>query len=382
MPNFSVDTHVFRELGELLVGRDSTALVELIKNSYDADATEVVVYGENLDDLENGIIKVSDNGIGMDVKTFSEGFLRIAARTKDTGDRRSTLFKRRYTGAKGIGRLAAHKLARVIEVESLSAANGKSPEGVSAKIDSDGIEKKRTLDEIPDTNTIKVESLKPGSKAASGTTITLRRLRKRWTKVEHGRFLEEAQSFEIPRHLVGPLPKTAVARDLLFKSPHIRDAKTDAEFVVKLEGELPPPDDYWAAALAAANWVIEIDALSRPGSVLFCIAPTTRTIEELGETEVRRFHMRYPSGEAGPNFQARILLGTGSMPGKDTVRSWSGRASGIRVFTEGFRVLPYGEPGNDWLKLDRDSAERSSDVTSKEAKALFPLGKLVVRRSP
>ena len=47
MPTFTVDTHVFRELGELLVGRDSTALIELIKNSYDADATEVVVYGED-----------------------------------------------------------------------------------------------------------------------------------------------------------------------------------------------------------------------------------------------------------------------------------------------------------------------------------------------
>jgi hypothetical protein len=110
MPSFSVDTHVFRELGELLVGRDSTALIELIKNSYDADATEVVVYGEKLDDLEKGMIKVADNGVGMDVKTFSEGFLRIAARTRDTGNRRSILFKRRYTGAKGIGRLAAHKL--------------------------------------------------------------------------------------------------------------------------------------------------------------------------------------------------------------------------------------------------------------------------------
>ena len=38
---FTVDTHLFRELGELLVGRDSTALVELIKNAYDADAEEV-----------------------------------------------------------------------------------------------------------------------------------------------------------------------------------------------------------------------------------------------------------------------------------------------------------------------------------------------------
>ena len=49
MVNFTVDTHLFRELGELLVGRDSTALIELIKNAYDADATEIIVHGERLD---------------------------------------------------------------------------------------------------------------------------------------------------------------------------------------------------------------------------------------------------------------------------------------------------------------------------------------------
>ena len=38
MARFTVDTNLFRELGELLVGRSSTALVELIKNAYDADA--------------------------------------------------------------------------------------------------------------------------------------------------------------------------------------------------------------------------------------------------------------------------------------------------------------------------------------------------------
>src|ERR1700759_5024420 len=94
---FTVDTHVFRELGELLVGRDSTALVELIKNSYDADATDVVVYGSKVDDTGQGIIVITDDGVGMNLHTFSDGFLRIASRTKDVGDRRSLRFKRRYT---------------------------------------------------------------------------------------------------------------------------------------------------------------------------------------------------------------------------------------------------------------------------------------------
>src|SRR5689334_20005404 len=100
-PTFSVDTHLFRELGELLVGRESTALVELLKNSYDADATEVVVYGERISELGQGFISITDNGIGMSVEDFQRGFLRIASRTKEEGSRRSSVFHRRFTGAKG-----------------------------------------------------------------------------------------------------------------------------------------------------------------------------------------------------------------------------------------------------------------------------------------
>src|SRR5271168_1924243 len=107
-PKFTVDTHLFRELGELLVGRDSTALIELVKNSYDADATSVAITGEHLDDPKQGYIKIVDNGVGMPVSAFENGFLRIASRIKETGQRRSLKFRRRFTGAKGVGRLAAH----------------------------------------------------------------------------------------------------------------------------------------------------------------------------------------------------------------------------------------------------------------------------------
>lgn len=99
--SFTVDTHVFRELGELLVGRDSTALIELIKNSYDADATEVTIYGHALTNKKLAYIQISDNGTGMTEAAFSEGFLRIASRTKEQWDRRSIRYKRRFTGAKG-----------------------------------------------------------------------------------------------------------------------------------------------------------------------------------------------------------------------------------------------------------------------------------------
>src|SRR3954453_23960171 len=120
-PQFTVDTGLFRQLGELLVGRDSTALVELIKNAYDADATAVVVRGENLGDPSRAVLTVGDNDTGMTEDQFRRGFLRLAARGKATGERRSPVYQRRYTGEKGVGRLAAHKLAAVLDVTSVAA---------------------------------------------------------------------------------------------------------------------------------------------------------------------------------------------------------------------------------------------------------------------
>ena len=40
---FTIDAELLRELGERLVGKPHIALAELVKNSYDADATEVTI---------------------------------------------------------------------------------------------------------------------------------------------------------------------------------------------------------------------------------------------------------------------------------------------------------------------------------------------------
>ena len=57
--NFTVDSELLRELGERLVGRQYIALAELVKNSFDADATRVEIR------IHDDSIEVSDNGHGM-----------------------------------------------------------------------------------------------------------------------------------------------------------------------------------------------------------------------------------------------------------------------------------------------------------------------------
>lgn len=364
MSKFTVDTHLFRELGELLVGRDSTALVELIKNAYDADATSVLVYGEALEDPERGFIKISDDGIGMTHDEFEEGFLRIASRSKEQGDRFSKRYHRRFTGSKGIGRLAAHKIARVLEVQSIPWTQGLSEalRAVDARIDWDIVEQHETLDKLPDEVILThYRSVPP--KAKSGTTITLRRLRRRWSPEERGRFLAEVQTFEPPLVLASRLPKTVVDEPLLFERAKVRDAKgDDPGFHTELEGDFALGESYWQNLAEAAAWIIEIDALSNPNSVRYVIAPTLHTRRNYPSAPRREFPARHPDPKSGPFFQGRILVREGPLGLSKTERVWASRSAGVRVFLEGFRILPYGERGNDWLSLDADYTRRTRSL--------------------
>ncbi|MDO9022840.1 MAG: ATP-binding protein [Deltaproteobacteria bacterium] len=350
---FSVDTHLFRELGELLVGRESTALIELVKNAYDADATEVTVFGENLGDPRRGVIRISDNGVGMDPDTFQRGFLRIAARLKTDGDRKSERYKRRFTGAKGIGRLAAHKLARQIEIQSIPwSASGKAVVGIDGFIDWNLVEAVETLDDVgADAIVARERPVKSG--ARNGTTLTLKVLRQKWTDAQRGRFLLEVEGLQAPKLLVQPLPKSFVSTQGLFVSPKVADASTgDPGFELKLEGDFEIGDNYWPVVLDAANWVLEIDASA--DGVRYAVLPTRSMAKETPQARAYNFSETHPSQKEGPFFHARLLLREGAASGKRDERAWSNRIAGVRVYMEGFRVLPYGEDADDWLYLSRD----------------------------
>lgn len=365
---FTVDTHLFRELGELLVGRDSTALIELIKNAYDADATEVTVHGQELNLPGQGRIVVSDNGTGMTSSQFEDGFLRIASRLKDQGERRSAIFRRRYTGAKGIGRLAAHKLAKVLEIDSVSkGSNDQQREGVHAVIDWDKIEIYETLDQLDATDAIVVEPVRARQNARSGSTLVLTNLRRPWTPTERARFFAEVQSFQPPKFLFDPLPRNVLDRPLLFDTPTVRDEQaanqpTDGGWQVRLEGDFAGGDEYWELFAQAANWVIEIRAAPQSDDVRFAIAPTKKTRRENPEAREFVTSIPHPDPLNGPFFDSRILVREGILKGKRDQRVWASRTSGIRVYMEGFRVLPYGESKDDWLSLDYDYTRRARQL--------------------
>lgn len=110
---FTVDAALLRELGERLVGAPHIALAELIKNSYDADATRVQI--KFTDDR----IDVSDNGHGMDFEEFRNRWMRVGSPHK-VEEATSRRLGRPLTGSKGIGRLAVQFLGSKLEMRTVS----------------------------------------------------------------------------------------------------------------------------------------------------------------------------------------------------------------------------------------------------------------------
>jgi hypothetical protein len=135
------------KLGVKLYDKVSAVIAELVANSYDADATHVVIrapMGEYLATRHQGVVKdkgftieVIDDGIGMTPDEVNKFYLVVGGERradKERGDR-SKKFDRAVMGRKGVGKLAPFGICQTIEIISCGGKkiDGKDPAGHSAK---------------------------------------------------------------------------------------------------------------------------------------------------------------------------------------------------------------------------------------------------------
>lgn len=128
-------------------------------------------------------------------------------------------------------------------------------------------------------------------------------------------------------------------------------------FELVLEGDFSTGADYWQAVADNADWLIEIDASN--SEVRYLLSPFGARLKERPPVDPSRYQRPHEDPINGPFFQARIFVKEGRFKGTPAESGWARGLSGIRIFLEGFRVLPYGEIGNDWLSLDADYTKRS-----------------------
>lgn len=188
--HFDITPHIVKQLGEQLVPDEVTALLELIKNSYDADATyvsiEINTSGEYVKDRifypnQKGFIAVEDDGFGMDEKTIMKSWLLISYSNKrnQNGPKEKTPEGRTPLGEKGLGRLSTQRLANICEIFT----NKLNEQGTHIAFNWKDFETEEALSDVD----VKYESF--NSKKKKGTTLLLTDLNN--SEVWQGKNLEK-----------------------------------------------------------------------------------------------------------------------------------------------------------------------------------------------
>src|SRR6266850_8089806 len=171
-----VDANVVRQLGEELITDAEQALLELIKNAYDADAQVARVIVNTEDATEErarkrnlkGSIVVEDDGAGMDLDTIQRGWLTISLSMKKPlkeHGKRTPLFRRTPLGDKGLGRLGTMKIGNTIEIVTHAA---KGEEGYRVRLSWSEFMPGTLLSRVP----VEVEKVEAAKRTGTRLTIT------------------------------------------------------------------------------------------------------------------------------------------------------------------------------------------------------------------
>lgn len=121
--NFRVSAELKNILGRDLITSPDIAILELVKNSYDAHATKVEIT------FDDDYLCIADNGKGMSKNDLIDKWLFVAYSAKSDGTEDKSYrskFKRHYAGAKGIGRMSCDRLARNLKLTTRSSEENKT----------------------------------------------------------------------------------------------------------------------------------------------------------------------------------------------------------------------------------------------------------------
>jgi len=125
-------------IGRELITDDFIAIFELVKNSFDAHSSKVLIEFENLN-TSNAIIRITDDGKGMNYNDLIDKWLFVAYSAKKDGGTEDIDYRNKiktksfYAGAKGIGRFSCDKLGSYLKL--ISTKDEKSTKTQQIKVD-------------------------------------------------------------------------------------------------------------------------------------------------------------------------------------------------------------------------------------------------------
>jgi len=348
---FKPRARLLSQLGDQLIRNESVALIELIKNCYDADAGVTTITMAKPNDTNDGVITIEDNGTGMDLGIIKNVWLEPGSDYKAkliAAKKVTPKFKRLPIGEKGIGRFAVHKLGNHVELITRKS----NQDEICVVIDWADFEKYKYLKEAP----IKIETRDPkvftGNK--TGTRIVIKKLKNSWNKEMVRDVFRAVNSiaspfdeknsfkpkFEIDNNWLKGLLSWEDYKDYSLFS---FDITMDDDSITSFEYSFTP---WKSLRLKKGRVVTHKDKYVKKLLKLRGDEKNTSKFIDLRDAAIGGIRFK------GHIFvlERKILKQALSLPAE--LSTYLKTNGGVKVYRDGMRVYDYGEQGNDWLNLD------------------------------
>ena len=382
----SIDAKHAQNIGEQSVSDRVQAIIEIVKNSYDADALNCTVrfFGRLAYDasrtnaqvgqttlLEIHKIVVTDDGTGMTLDDIENKWMRLATDSK-MKETESKKFGRRVSGQKGMGHFATQKLGSKVIIISNPEDDDKT---FMLTTNWDEYIPGKSFDEIPNKLQTEPRNDELNQKLYAckhGLTIEITNLKDDWTQVDVEKVQRHLGALQIPKFLRS-------TEKNVFRA----EVKTDGFNIESLEEK--DISDYapWTlkAHLRGNKITYEILELnhntlekSTAREISNGIKPRGSIVAErnqglaCGDADIYVYW--YPGKALEYKGELALLEGKGGWIPKKIVRekeylhALQRSNSGIKIFHDNIRIRPYGDPRNpndlsaqttssaqDWLNL-------------------------------
>ncbi|MDY0120730.1 MAG: sensor histidine kinase [Sulfurimonas sp.] len=337
---FSVDAGIINRLGMELVARHETAVSELVKNAYDADATKVKILFKDSSNA-GGTLEIHDNGLGMTKEQLINGFMRLSSSEK-LHFPMSTRYNRKRAGKKGIGRFSAQRLGKKLTIITQTID---AEQALKITVNWDDFLGDKDLLSI--TNQISLTD----KVQDEGTILIIEQLRDTWTKATIERVYRYASEVLQPFPLSKTKKQAKTSEDPGFKLNCIKIDNGKKETIADEKTM------FFEHAVAEVNAYVNNEGyiyLSLQSKKLDykekdLLLNPDKPYNNLKNVSIKAHYFLYNSSDT--NFIPKHI--------ETSIREKAKLQGGIRLYRNGFRVLPYGEPDDDWLGLDASVRKRS-----------------------
>ncbi|HBT4709792.1 TPA: hypothetical protein MB331_001939, partial [Klebsiella pneumoniae] len=328
---FDLSPRVPLQLGRESIANSTTAVTELVKNSYDADASKVSIKTFKLD-KPISVMVIEDDGNGMDPETLISSWLKIGTDNK-VYDKKS-LNGRVLTGAKGLGRLGIDRLCRRLILQTKTT---KSDHLLQLDIDWKKYEvrDKSFFDIKHNVFTVDYPSEDKYGQIlprGHGTRMILLGLKDDWAGYLYKDLAKELRLLVSP-FFANDEFKIEMATDFdesqnLNSSEILDYSRWSAEASVNEDGSI-------SAEYRYKNELV--DSFTLPWNEWI---NNRNNIPSCGPLDVKLY---YIPRESVSDIDLKIKQ----------IRSFLDANQGVRIYRDNFRVRPYGEPSGkgDWLDL-------------------------------